>query len=116
MTGAYVGWEYKRLLLNFEWANANGYNGTSGHSTSTKASGFYTTVAYRITPKLQALFRYDQFDPNRDVSSNNRKEYTVGLNYFMKGQGLKLILNYVFCQNDATKDSHRILLGTQILL
>ena len=116
VTGAYVGWEYKRLLLNFEWANANGYNGTSGHSTSTKASGFYTTVAYRITPKLQALFRYDQFDPNRDVSSNNRKEYTVGLNYFIKGQGLKLILNYVFCQNDAAKDSHRILLGTQILL
>lgn len=116
VTGAYVGWEYKRLLLNFEWANANGYNGPSGFSTNKQASGFYTTIAYRITSKLQALFRYDQFDPNRDVANNNRREYTVGLNYFLKGQGLKLILNYVFCQNDAAKDSHRILLGTQILL
>ena len=116
VTGAYIGWEYKRLLLNFEWANANGYNGPSNHSTTTQASGFYSTIAYRITPKLQALLRYDQFDPNRDIANNNRREYTAGINYFIKGQGLKLMLNYVFCQNDTAKDSHRIILGTQILL
>lgn len=116
VTGAYIGWEYKKLLLNFEWANANGYNGPSGVQTDKHASGFYTTLAYRITPKLQALLRYDEFDPNHDIRNNNRREYTAGINYFIKGQGLKLILNYVFCQNDAAKDSHRILLGTQILL
>ena len=116
VTGAYIGWEYKKLLLNFEWANANGYNGPSGIQTDKHASGFYTTLAYRITPKLQALLRYDEFDPNHDIRNNNRREYTAGINYFIKGQGLKLILNYVFCQNDAAKDSHRILLGTQILL
>lgn len=116
VTGAYVGWEYKKLLLNFEWANANGYNGPSGVQTDKHASGFYTTLAYRITPKIQALLRYDEFDPNHNINNNNKREYTAGINYFIKGQGLKLILNYVFCQNDAAKDSHRILLGTQILL
>ena len=79
------------------------------------ASGFYSTLAYRITPKLQALFRYDQFDPNKDIANNNRKEYVAGINYFIKGQALKLMMNYVFCQNDAAKDSHRLMLGTQIL-
>ncbi len=116
VTGAYVGWEYKKLLLNFEWANANGYNGPSGVQTDKHASGFYTTLAYRITPKIQALLRYDEFDPNHNISNNNIREYTAGINYFIKGQGLKLILNYVFCQNEASKDSHRILMGTQILL
>ena len=116
VTGAYVGWEYKKLLLNFEWANANGYNGPSGVQTDKHASGFYTTLAYRVTPKLQALLRYDEFDPNHNISGNNKREYTAGINYFIKGQGLKLIFNYVFCQNDAAKDSHRILMGTQILL
>lgn len=116
VTGAYIGWEYKKLLLNFEWANANGYNGPSGVQTDKHASGFYTTLAYRITPKIQALLRYDEFDPNHDIHHNNKREYTAGINYFIKGQGLKVILNYVFCQNDAAKDSHRILLGTQILL
>lgn len=116
VTGAYIGYEYKKWLLNFEWANANGYNGPSGFSTNKQASGFYSTLAYRFTPKLQGLIRYDEFDPNRDIAHNNKREYSLGFNYFLKGQALKLILNYVFCQNDATKDSHRILLGTQILL
>ncbi len=115
VTGAYIGYEYKKWLLNFEWADANGYNGPIGHAIDKHASGFYSTLAYRITPKLQALIRYDQFDPNKDVSNNKTKEYVAGINYFIKGQALKLMLNYVFCQNDATKDSHRLMLGTQIL-
>lgn len=116
VTGAHIQYEYKKFMANFEWANANGYNGPSGVQSDKHASGFYTTLAYRFTPKIQALLRYDQFDPNRDIAHNNKREYTAGINYFIKGQGLKLILNYVFCQNDATKDSHRIMLGTQILL
>ncbi len=116
VTGAYVGYEYKKWLLNFEWADANGYNGPIGYSVDKHASGFYSTLAYRFTPKLQGLIRYDQFDPNKNIANNNRKEYVAGLNYFIKGQALKLMLNYVFCQNDSAKDSHRLMLGTQILL
>jgi len=116
VTGAYIGYEYKKWLLNFEWADANGYNGPIGYAVDKHASGFYSTLAYRFTPKLQGLIRYDEFDPNKDIAHNNKREYSVGFNYFIKGQALKLIMNYVFCQNDATKDSHRILLGTQILL
>ena len=81
-----------------------------------KADGFYSTLAYRVTPKLQFLLRYDEFDPNKNVSNNKKREYVAGLNYFIKGQALKLVLNYVFCQNESNKDSHRIMLGTQILL
>ena len=114
--GAYVGYEYKKWLLNFECANADGYNGLSGVASDRHASGFYTTLAYMFTPKLQGLIRYDQFDPNKHINNNNRKEYSAGINYFIKGQGLKLIMNYVFCENDGAKDSHRVLLGTQILL
>ena len=111
------GYEYKKLFVNFEWANADGSNGGSSGVQSTKNStGFYTTIGYRITPKLQILARYDQFDPDKNIRHNNRREYSVGLNYFVKGQALRLIVNYVFCQNDSAKDSHRIMLGTQILL
>ena len=116
VTGAYIGYEYKKWLLNFEWANANGYNGPIGYAIDKKADGFYSTLAYRVTPKLQFLLRYDEFDPNKNVSNNKKREYVAGLNYFIKGQALKLVLNYVFCQNESNKDSHRIMLGTQILL
>ena len=116
VTGAYIGYEYKRFMANFEWANANGYNGPSGHSVDKHASGFYTTIGYMLTKKLQVLARYDQFNPNHDIANNNRREYSLGFNYFIKGQALRMIVNYVFCQNDNAKDSHRIMLGTQILL
>ena len=114
--GAHVQYDYKRFMANFEWANANGYNGPSGHSVDKHASGFYATLGYMLTKKLQLLARYDEFDPNHEIDNNKSREYSVGLNYFIKGQGLRLIINYVFCQNEAAKDSHRIMLGTQILL
>ncbi len=114
--GAYLGYEYKKLWMNFEWADADGYNGPVGYSVNKKASGFYSTLAYKFTPKVQGLLRYDQFDPNKNVSHNNIREYTAGVNYFIKGQALKFVLNYVYSQKDALKNSHRIILGTQILL
>ena len=114
--GAYAGYEYKKWLLDFEYANADGYNGASGIISNNKANGFYTTLAYKINPKVQALLRYDEFDPNKQIAKNNKKEYSAGINYFIKGQGLKFVLNYVYCENKAAKNSHRIVVGTQLLL
>ena len=116
VTGAYASYEYKKFTANFEWANANGYNGSSGHISDKHAGGFYTTLKYRVNPKFELLARYDEFDPDKKIRHNNKREYSAGINYYIKGPGLRLILNYVFCQNDSAKDSHRIILGTQILL
>ena len=112
--GAYASYRYKIFMTNFEYAIADGYNGT--YISTDKATGFYSTVSYRLTQKLHILARYDQFDPNRDISDDLRREYSAGINYFIKGQALRIILNYVFCDNENREDSHRIILGTQILL
>jgi hypothetical protein len=112
--GAYTSYEYKKFYANFEWGKADGYNGAKALS-SKQAEGLYTTVGYRITPKLQFITRYDQYKPDLDYSADIRREYTAGVNYFIKGQALKLMLNYVFCQNDVKDDSHRLILGTQLL-
>ena len=116
VSGAHAGWEYKKFNADFEWAKANGYNGSSGDVSTKHASGMNATIAYKITPKLQALARYDEFMPDKEFSNIKKREYSAGINYFIKGQALKLILNYVFCQNDHAKDSHKIILGMQILL
>ena len=115
LTGAYLRYDYKRFFANIETAQGSGANGAK-LETDKHTAGFYTTMGYRLTPKLQALVRYDEFNNNKHVSNNTQREYTAGLNYFIKGNGLKIMLNYVFCQNQSTKDSHKIMLGTQILL
>ncbi len=113
--GAYFGYEYKNFLINAEASIADGYNGSAGLSDK-RASGFYTTLGYHLTPKFQMVARFDTFDPNREVDNDERQEYSAGLNYYIKGQALKLMINYIFCQDEAREDSHRFFLGTQILL
>ena len=115
VSNLYAKYEYKKAFVDFEWATANGYNGNGG-LVDKRAEGFYTTLGYNITPKLQAVVRYDEFTPDKNFSGIKKREYSAGLNWFIKGQALKMMLNYVFCQNDNAKDSHRIILGTQILL
>ena len=50
-----------------------------------------------------------------DYRNESAKAIAI-MNYFLKGQAARLILNYIFCQNNNQPNSHRILLGTQILL
>ena len=62
---------------------------------------------------MQLFARYDQFDPNVGVLKNLISEYTLGGNYFLSNQNLKLQLNMVYVQDRARKDSERIVVQTQ---
>lgn len=110
-----VSYEYKRLKWVNEFGIADGSNGALGYS-SNKSGGFNSTLSYRITPKLQALVRYDQFDPNTDKANDRRTEYTAGLNYFIKDQALRLMLNFVHYTVENGMFGDRIMVGTQIVL
>lgn len=115
LTGAYIGYDYKKFKTKFEYARANGSNGGSG-LTNKHSQGLFWTSSYQLTPKLEILARYDQFDSDRNLKNNNQREYTLGTNYYLKGQALKFIFNYIYCQRDNSIDSHRLMLGTQIIL
>ena len=79
--GAYVGYTYKNFMANAEYSIADGYNGRV--ESDKKATGFYTTIGYKITPKIQIVSRFDQFDPNRDITGDIRREYSGGINCFI---------------------------------
>lgn len=115
VAGTHLIYEYKRLKASFEYASADGSNGSTGFS-SNASEGYYGTLAYRITPRLQALIRYDKFDPNKDKANDMRTEYTAGINYFVKGQALKLMLNFVYYTLENGAYGSRIMTGTQIIL
>ena len=101
----YAAYHHKKLWTNFEAAMANGYSGFNGISPN-EASGYAATVGWKFTPHLQLLGRVDQL----------KREYSVGLNSFIKGLAINLILNYVFCDNENLPDGHKIIMATQILL
>lgn len=112
---AFIDYKYKRLEATFEYGVANGSNGAVGYS-SNKSEGYNATLAYRVTPKIQVLGRYDSFDPNKEKANDIRNEYTVGMNYFIKGQALRLMLNYTMYSVESGVYGSRLYTGTQILL
>ena len=61
--------------------------------------GFYSHLGYRITPKLEAIFRIDGFDPDRrrETSSSNvfELDYVGGFNYYFSENNFKFQLNYI---------------------
>lgn len=115
VAGAFVSYKFRKIALESEYAVSNGSNGLAG-LTRNKAQGLYTTLSYNITKKLQILARYDYFDADRTNSGNKSTECTAGLNYYIKGSALKIMLNYTYRHSNAEASSNRIMLGTQLLL
>lgn len=114
VVGAYLSYKYKKVALECEYAASHGSNGLTG-LTRNNGQGFYTTLSYNITKKLQILARYDVFNADTSKSHNKDTEYTAGINYYIKGSALKFMLNYVFCQSDYKPNSNRIIFGTQLI-
>lgn len=114
--GLYLAYEYKKFKWDFEYAIADGYNGRQLHSSKKKPEGFYTTIYYDLTNKVQLLARYDHFVPDREKDSTPQKEYSVGVNYRVKGDALKLMLNYVYYDNVAGRSGSKIFFGTQFII
>lgn len=110
-----IKYDYKNFWMLAEYQNADGSNGRSG-LTNKHRSGYNLTLAYRFTKRLEGLLRYDSFDPDKDKIKDDTKEYTAGINYYILGQTLRLMFNYVYCDNKNKSDSHKLIFGSQILL
>lgn len=58
------------------------------------SEGWYAQGSYYLVPKkFQAVVRYETFDPDVSLSGNSTDTYLLGLNYFIKGDDLKLQLD-----------------------
>lgn len=104
------GLEAEYLLSHFEPANRVPFDDLD-------AEGWYVTATAEVWPKrLQALVKYETFDPNRDVAGNSSDVLTFGLNYFFKGDDLKLSVNYLLGNAAGARDHQgRLLTRMQLI-
>jgi len=62
----------------------------------TDAQGWSLAGSYFFVPnKWQGIVRYESYDPNTDVASDQTTLRTIGVTYFVKGDDLKLQFNYL---------------------
>jgi phosphate-selective porin OprO and OprP len=81
------------------------------------AEGWHLTATYFLLPnQLQAVVRRESFDPNTAVSGNTVNTWLFGLNYFIKGDNLKLSVDYLDGHvPGSTTDGGRIITRMQVL-
>ena len=78
-----------------EWLENQKHPVTGAATTS---SGWAALAAWNFSPKWQGLVAYDNYDSNTAKGGTTTTEWTYGLSYLLKGDDLKLSLNYIFSQ------------------
>lgn len=66
-----------------------------------EAAGFYVQGGWFLKARLQAVARYETYDPDRRIDSEKDLRWTtLGLNWFIRGHDLRLQGNYIFKKED----------------
>lgn len=90
-------------------------NGTPANGF--EADGWYLLGGYYVLPKyLQAVVKFEGFDPDKGEAGNATEVWTFGLNYYVKGDDLKLMANYLYGDQDGVGEGKgRLLLRAQVM-
>lgn len=98
----------KSLEVGAEWLR-NDYAPAAG--TGYRSAGWYCYGAYLFNPRWQGVARLDEYDTNTRLGDTTTREWTWGVNYFLKGDDLKLSLDYILGYPPGTQGSDGRLIG-----
>lgn len=85
LTGEYLSESYEGRTVN----------GVMPTFSDFRAEGYYVQGGYFIVPKkLQVVTKYEHFNPGQ-IISDNLDSITGGLNYYIRGDDVKLMANYI---------------------
>ncbi len=83
-----------------EKVNGRTVNGVPPGFANFTTNGFYVTAAYFLIPKkLQAVVRWEDLNPGQMVNDGIHS-ITGGLNYYIHGDDIKLMANYIHTWSD----------------
>lgn len=103
--------------LSAEWLRNTFKPANALPAANFTADGWQVTAAYFIVPaKFQTLLRHEEFDPNTALGGNTSRSWTVGFNYLIKGEDLRLMVDYIHGDvPGSTTDGGRWLTRMQVL-
>jgi len=81
-----------------------------GHDGPVRRYGWYTSFAYRVRPKWEALARFDTFDLNRHAGNDATSTYLVGINWYLRNY-VKLQANYGLTDEQSRTDLTNLFLS-----
>jgi phosphate-selective porin len=117
MNGVDAQWSWQRLDLSAEWLRGTFEPSNATPRAKLRAEGWQATAAFFLVPgKLQGVVRYDAFDPNTAAGGNTFHTTLFGLNYLIKGEDLRLMIDYLDGHVPGAKnDGGRLLTRLQVV-
>jgi len=82
-----------------EYVNGRTVNGVSPGFANFTTNGYYITAGYFLLPKLQAVVQWQDLNPGQK-GSDGIHSITGGLNYYIRGDAIKLMVNYIHTWSD----------------
>lgn len=94
---AFAAFKRDKWTLQSEYLDgkAQGPLGTPPVATLRDIKGYYGSVGYLFTPRIEGTFRYDYFDTDTALANADAKDITIGANYYLKGHNSKIQVNLV---------------------
>ncbi len=117
MSGVDFFWTHGRFDLDAEWLHGTFKPTGALPAAKFDAEGWQATAAYFLIPaKLRAVIRDEAFDPNTSIGGNTIRTFTFGLNYYLKGEDIKFMLDYLSGDvPGSTSDGGRLLTRVQVV-
>lgn len=117
MRGADLSWSHGPLDVSAEWLHGTFKPANEIPAAKFEAEGWQVTAAYFVIPaKLQAVVRDEAFDPNTATDGNTIRTFTFGLNYYLKGDDIKFMLDYLDGHvPGSSADGGRVLTRVQVV-
>jgi phosphate-selective porin OprO and OprP len=77
---------------------------------------WYVQAGYYVIPKiLQPVVKFETFDPNTSISGNETDTWTLGLNYYIKGDDIKIMVDYTLSDTPNASDEQKLFLRLQTI-
>lgn len=71
----------------------------TGKDSDLNRLGYYAHVGYRLTPRMEAIFRVDRWDPDTRLETDStniaEQDFVTGINYYVTENNVKFQVNYL---------------------
>jgi len=89
---------------------------TDADSSDIDGSGFYVQAGFLVIPKLEIVARYQEVDPSNLALFDKLKWTSIGLNYYLHSQKLKIAADYTFKKEEGTMEIDNNIFQVQLQL
>lgn len=110
-------WKSSRLDFSGEWLEEHFHPSNRSPAADLVAHGWHLTAAYTVLPdKWQVVLRRENFDSGAVAGGHVTNLWTLGQNWLIHGDNLKLMVNYLIGKAPGTSDpSGRLLARFQVI-